>query len=200
MLLGTSVAAQQASYTLFGQGSLTLQNTGTLAPNPGGLPIIGNGAFSMTLDVQPALGISFSALFASASRASTPILGIEVLVGPPIVVLSLPAPINGTVTIPIAIPNNTALAQIPTYWQSVHIDSVTHAVAMGDVDGDRDLDRLSLTKTGKVLYKLKRRYRDGSTHVVLDPMTLIERLAALVPRPRAHLTTYHSGDPSRACA
>ncbi len=30
-------------------------------------------------------------------------------------------------------------------------------------------DRLSLTKTGKILYKLKRRYRDGSTHVVLDP-------------------------------
>jgi hypothetical protein len=52
-------------------------------------------------------------------------------------------------------------------------------------------DRLSLTKNGKVLYKLKRRYRDGSTHVVLDPMTLIERLAALVPRPRVHLTTYH---------
>ena len=36
----------------------------------------------------------------------------------------------------------------------------------------------------------------GSTHVVFDPLTLIERLAALVPRPRIHLTTYHSGAPA----
>jgi hypothetical protein len=53
-------------------------------------------------------------------------------------------------------------------------------------------ERLSLTADGKkVLYKLKRRWKDGSTHVVLAPTTLIERLAALVPRPRVHLTTYH---------
>ena len=53
-------------------------------------------------------------------------------------------------------------------------------------------ERLSLSTDGRtLLYKLKRRYRDGSTHVVLDPLTLIERLAALVPRPRVHLTTYH---------
>ena len=53
-------------------------------------------------------------------------------------------------------------------------------------------ERLSLSADGKkVLYKLKRRWKDGSTHVVLAPITLIERLAALVPRPRVHLTTYH---------
>ncbi|MGE0143704.1 MAG: transposase [Planctomycetota bacterium] len=53
-------------------------------------------------------------------------------------------------------------------------------------------ERLSLSADGrKVLYKLKRRYRDGSTLVVLDPITLIERPAALVPRPRVHLTIYH---------
>ena len=53
-------------------------------------------------------------------------------------------------------------------------------------------DRLSLSKDGtKVIYKLKRKYRDGSTHVVLDPLDFIARLAALVPRPRIHLTTYH---------
>ena len=51
---------------------------------------------------------------------------------------------------------------------------------------------MSLTADGsKVIYKLKRRYRDGSTHVVLDPLALIERLAALVPRPRVNLVTYH---------
>ncbi len=53
-------------------------------------------------------------------------------------------------------------------------------------------ERMSLSADGsKVLYKLKRRYRDGSTHVVLEPLELIERLAALVPRPRVNLTTYH---------
>ena len=53
-------------------------------------------------------------------------------------------------------------------------------------------ERMSLSADGKkVLYRLKRRYRDGSTHVVLDPLELIERLAALVPRPRVNLTTYH---------
>jgi hypothetical protein len=53
-------------------------------------------------------------------------------------------------------------------------------------------ERLSLSANGaKVIYKLKRRFRDGSTHVVLDPLDFIARLAALVPRPRAHLVTYH---------
>jgi Putative transposase len=52
-------------------------------------------------------------------------------------------------------------------------------------------ERLSLLPDGRVQYKLKRRWRDGSTSVVLDPCTLIERLCALVPRPRQMLMTYH---------
>jgi hypothetical protein len=52
-------------------------------------------------------------------------------------------------------------------------------------------ERLSLLPDGRVHYKLKRRWRDGSTSVVLDPCTLIERLCALVPRPRQMLMTYH---------
>ncbi|MFQ5472505.1 MAG: transposase [Dehalococcoidia bacterium] len=31
------------------------------------------------------------------------------------------------------------------------------------------LERLSLTEDGRVLYKLKRRWSDGSTHLVFDP-------------------------------
>ena len=50
--------------------------------------------------------------------------------------------------------------------------------------------RMSLTDGGKVLYKLKKKFRDGSTLVVLDPLDLIARLAALVPRPRVHLVNY----------
>ena len=68
-------------------------------------------------------------------------------------------------------------------------------------------DRMSLTDDGKVIYRFRRKWADGSTAVVLDPLTLIERLAALIPRPRVHLTTYHgvfapaaSYAPYRACA
>ncbi|MEQ1633469.1 MAG: transposase, partial [Planctomycetota bacterium] len=52
-------------------------------------------------------------------------------------------------------------------------------------------ERLSLLPDGRVSYRLKKRYRDGSTHVVLDPLTFLERLCALVPRPRRKLLTYH---------
>ena len=51
--------------------------------------------------------------------------------------------------------------------------------------------RLSLLPDGSVSYRLKKRYRDGSTHVVLDPLTFLERLCALVPRPRRMMLTYH---------
>jgi hypothetical protein len=38
---------------------------------------------------------------------------------------------------------------------------------------------------------LKTPWRDGTTHVVLDPLDFIARLAALVPPLRRHLTRYH---------
>ena len=51
--------------------------------------------------------------------------------------------------------------------------------------------RLSLLPDGRVAYALKKRWKDGTTHVVLTAQVLIERLLALVPRPRRHLVTYH---------
>jgi hypothetical protein len=52
-------------------------------------------------------------------------------------------------------------------------------------------ERLSLSKNGNLLYRFRRPWRDGSTHVVFEPLVFLERLAALVPRPRTHLVTYH---------
>jgi hypothetical protein len=52
-------------------------------------------------------------------------------------------------------------------------------------------ERLSLTAGGQVRCALKRPYRDGTTHVIFEPEDFIARLAALVPKPRAHLTRYH---------
>ena len=49
-------------------------------------------------------------------------------------------------------------------------------------------ERLSTNERGQIVYKLKQQFRDGTTHVVLDPLDFIARLAALVPRPRLNLT------------
>jgi len=51
--------------------------------------------------------------------------------------------------------------------------------------------RLSVDDHGRVVYRYKRPFRDGSTHVVLEPLDFIARLAALVPRPRLNLTRFH---------
>jgi len=42
-----------------------------------------------------------------------------------------------------------------------------------------------------VLYKLKKAYTDGTTHVMFSQLELLEKLSALVPKPRANLTRYH---------
>ena len=52
-------------------------------------------------------------------------------------------------------------------------------------------ERLSLEPDGRVVHELRRAWRDGTTHVVFEPLVFLERLAALVPPPRAHQQTYH---------
>src|SRR5690554_6845258 len=51
--------------------------------------------------------------------------------------------------------------------------------------------RLSLTRGGNVRYQLKTPYRDGTTHVIFEPLDFIAKLAALVPKPRVNLTRFH---------
>ncbi len=52
-------------------------------------------------------------------------------------------------------------------------------------------ERLCLSRRGNVLLRLRRPWRDGTTHLVFEPLAFIERLAALIPRPRVHQLTYH---------
>jgi hypothetical protein len=52
-------------------------------------------------------------------------------------------------------------------------------------------ERLALTSSGQVRCQLKTPYHDGTTHIVMEPLDLMARLAALVPPPRMHLTRYH---------
>ena len=51
--------------------------------------------------------------------------------------------------------------------------------------------RLSLTRNGQVRYELKTPWRNGTTHVIFEPLDFISRLVALVPKPRVNLTRFH---------
>ena len=74
-------------------------------------------------------------------------------------------------------------------------------IAAGDKAGRERLARyvtrppladasLSLTRDGRVAVKL-RRPRGGSTHIVLEPVRFLRRLAWLVPHPGRHQTLYY---------
>ena len=52
-------------------------------------------------------------------------------------------------------------------------------------------ERLSLTPDGLVLVTLKTEWHDGTTHLLFTPVELLEKLAALTPRPRINLVLYH---------
>jgi hypothetical protein len=52
-------------------------------------------------------------------------------------------------------------------------------------------ERLSELPDGRIAYELRHPWSDGTTRVVFEPQTLLEKLAALIPPPRAHLVTYH---------
>jgi hypothetical protein len=51
--------------------------------------------------------------------------------------------------------------------------------------------RLSMTRNGRVRYELKTPWRNGTTHVIFEPLDFISRLVSLVPQPRVNLTRFH---------
>jgi hypothetical protein len=48
-------------------------------------------------------------------------------------------------------------------------------------------ERVQCNAAGQVVLKLKTPWRDGTTRLVMSPLEFMQRLAALVPRPRLHL-------------
>ena len=52
-------------------------------------------------------------------------------------------------------------------------------------------ERLSLTCNGRLRYELKTPWRNGTTHVIFEPLDFISRLASWVPKPRVNLTRFH---------
>jgi hypothetical protein len=51
-------------------------------------------------------------------------------------------------------------------------------------------ERLKRNRAGDVVLQLKSAFKDGTTHVVMSPLEFMQRLAALVPRPRLHLIPF----------
>ncbi len=45
-------------------------------------------------------------------------------------------------------------------------------------------------RTGRLLYRFSRPWNGGTTHVILKPLELMEKLGAIVPAPKAHLARY----------
>jgi hypothetical protein len=52
-------------------------------------------------------------------------------------------------------------------------------------------DRLRLLADGRIVLTLETAWADGTRQLVFEPLTLLEKLAALTPRPRINLVLYH---------
>jgi hypothetical protein len=52
-------------------------------------------------------------------------------------------------------------------------------------------ERLERLSDGRILYRMRKPWRDGTTHLVFEPEEFMARLTALVPPPRAHTIRYH---------
>jgi hypothetical protein len=52
-------------------------------------------------------------------------------------------------------------------------------------------ERLERDGAGDVVLQLKSPWREGTTHIRMSPLEFMQRLAALVPRPRLHLIRFH---------
>ena len=48
-----------------------------------------------------------------------------------------------------------------------------------------------MTRNGQVRYQLKTPWRNGTTHVIFEPLDFIARLVSLVPKPRVNLIRFH---------
>jgi len=51
-------------------------------------------------------------------------------------------------------------------------------------------ERLELTSDGKIVLRLRRPWQDGTRAICFEPLELLEKLAAMVPKPRINLLVY----------
>ena len=93
-----------------------------------------------------------------------------------------------------------ANTQIPAHRRDL-LEQLLRYTARGAVA----LERLTEDAQGNLVYRFSRPWSDGTTGITLSPLEFLEKLAALVPLPRAHLVRYEGclapqqaarGDPS----
>lgn len=58
---------------------------------------------------------------------------------------------------------------------------------------------LALASNGDIRDQLKTSYQNGTTFVISEPLGLIAKLAALMPKSRVNLSRFHSADSTFKC-
>lgn len=93
------------------------------APNPGGVPRLGNAAFALTVTSAPGLA-NLSSIVATGNPAAGPlqILGLDVLLDPNSIISQFVGPGSATFTLPLAIPNDPNLVAVRLFFQSFHLE------------------------------------------------------------------------------
>src|SRR5215470_2988689 len=81
-----------------------------------------------------------------------------------------------------------ANTQVPAHRRD-QLERLIRYMARGAVA----LEHLAQDANGDLLYTFTHPWSDGTTGIRLSPMELLEKLAALVPLPRAHLVRYGGG-------
>jgi hypothetical protein len=98
-------------------------------PNPGGLAIVGNLGFSVTVSSTP--GAASGILGIAALPDNIPISGITLLVDPGSLVALFSLAAATSVTVPLGIPNLPSLSQLSVYLQTVHTEAGGFASSSG---------------------------------------------------------------------
>ena len=71
-------------------------------------------------------------------------------------------------------------------WERQKLEKLIRYVARPAVAEER----LKLQPNGDVVLRLKTKYSDGTSHLLFSGLEFVEKLAALIPQPRIHLTRF----------
>ena len=79
---------------------------------------------------------------------------------------------------------------IQCFGSAANLNIQLHCLALDSVCERGEAGPGQCDAAGLVVLKLKTPWRDGTTHLVMSPLEFMQRLAALVPRPKLHLIRF----------
>ena len=124
---GVAVRSTMRSYGPATPGTFT--HWFRISPNPGGLPAVGNMAFSVTVDSS--LGSPAGVLGISTASWNGPALGLTILIDPNSLIALINLPAAASVPVSLPIPAVPALYGFMGYLQTVHLDPGGYASSAG---------------------------------------------------------------------